>query len=392
MTLFSGDVPDVDEEMIALRDLVRSFVRREILPAEAEALRLDLPALPDHALAELQQKARAAGLWCFETPEEYGGLGLDEVATVLVVEEASKHTFCSPDPGGGAFGYDPPNILLGATQEQRKRYIGPAVEGGLQWCIGISEPTGGSDPARAIRTRAQRRPGGWVLNGRKLWTSRADVASHGIFFARTDTGRAGISAFIVDLPAPGVSVRKLPVIRDHHTTEVALDDVEVADEALLGQPGQGFALAQAWLGRSRLRVSAQALGMAQAALDLAVEHAKLRETFGKPLAARQSVQNLLVDAHVDLTCSRLLLHAVAAGERAARKQGGATSMVKLRCTEAAFKAVDSAMQIFGGMGVSREMPLEHWFRNLRVSRIIEGPSEIHRFAIAREMLGARATE
>jgi acyl-CoA dehydrogenase len=231
-----------------------------------------------------------------------------------------------------------------------------------------------------------------VLNGRKLWTSRADVASHGIFFARTGAGRGGISAFIVDMHQPGVAVRKVPVIRDHHTTEVTLEDVTLDEGALLGDVGEGFTLAQAWLARSRLRVAAQALGMAQAALTMATGYARQRETFGKPLASRQSVQNILVDAHVDLSCARLLLRAVAARERAGTASQGSVSMAKLRCTEAAFSAADGAIQVYGAMGVSREMPLEHWFRALRVLRIVEGPSEIHRFAIARELLGASAVK
>jgi acyl-CoA dehydrogenase len=388
MSLFAGEGETAGEEIAALCELVATFVTREILPAESDALRRGLPEIPRAVVGPLQAKARAAGLWCFETPEEYGGLGLDALAAVHVIEEASKHAFCVPDPGNGVFGYDPPNILLSGSAQQRDRYLRPSVDEGVQWCLGIS--SGGSDPARAIRTRADRSGSGWVLNGRKLWTSRADVAAYGILFARTGPGRDGISAFIVDLPHPGLAVRTVPVIRDHHTTEVTLDDVALPADALLGNEGEGFKLAQAWLNRSRLRVAAQALGMAQAALSMATRYAGQRETFGKPLAARQSVQNLLVDAHVELTCARLLLRAVAARERDGRASQGSVSMAKLRCTEAAFSAVDGAIQVHGAIGVSREMPLEHWFRALRVARIIEGPSEIHRFAIARELLGASA--
>jgi acyl-CoA dehydrogenase len=297
-----------------------------------------------------------------------------------------------PDPGGGVFGYDPPNILQGGNPEQRAKYITPSVTEARQWFMGITEPSGGSDPARAIQTQAQRTDRGWVLNGRKMYTSRADVAPHGIIFARTGEGRNGISAFIVDMPVEGLSVRKVHTVRDHHTTEVALEDVELPADSLIGEEGMGFAIAQRWLVKARLKVSAYSLGAAQAAVDMAAAYAQERSTFGKLLASRQSVQNLIVDSEVELRAARWLLWDAAWRAERGEDARYHASAAKLFCTERAFQAVDRALQVFGGLGVCSELPIEHWFRGLRVSRIIEGPSEVHRMLLAREMLGEAARD
>lgn len=379
-------------ELRILRDTIRDFVQNEIVPAEVEARRDNLSELPAKVLRELQPKARALGLWCFETPEEFGGAGLALFPFVIAYEEAAKHTYSMPDPGGGVFGYDPPNILQGGTPEQREKYIAPSVAEARQWFIGITEPSGGSDPARAIRTRARRDGSRWIINGRKMYTSRADVAEHGVVFARTGEGRGGISAFIIDMPAEGLGVRKVYTVRDHHTTEVVLEDVAVPSENMIGEEGQGFAVAQRWLVKARLKVAATALGVAQAAVDMAAEYAKERSTFGKALATRQSVQNLIVDSHVSLKAARWLLWDAAWAHERGEDARTAASVAKLFCTENAFKAVDSALQVFGGLGVCRELPIEHWFRGLRVSRIIEGPSEVHRMLLARDIFGEAAMD
>ncbi|MEQ8936406.1 MAG: acyl-CoA dehydrogenase family protein [Amphiplicatus sp.] len=380
------------EDISMLKDMIADFVRNEILPVEMSARRDDAVEIPRDVVAKLQPKARAAGLWCLDTPEEYGGAGLAPFPFVVAFEEASKHTYSMPDPGNGIFGFDPPNILLNANEEQREKYISRSVDEGRQWFIGITEPSGGSDPARAIQTRAVRADNGWILSGRKMYTSRADVAQHGIIFARTSEGREGISSFIIDMPAEGLSVRKVSTVRDHHTTEILLEDVHVPKANLLGEEGKGFSLAQKWLVKARLKVASQSLGVAQAAVDMAAEYATERSTFGKVLAARQAVQHLIVDSYVELNAARWLLWDAAWRHARGEDARHAASMAKLYCTEKAFTAVDRAVQVFGGIGVCKEMPVEHWFRALRVSRIIEGPSEIHKMLIARDLLGPTASD
>jgi acyl-CoA dehydrogenase len=375
------------EDIRLMRHTIGEFVRREIVPAETEALRQDLRELPAEVVRRLQPKARQAGLWYLDTPEAYGGAALPTFPYVVAYEAAAHHAYCFPDPGCGVFGYDLPNVLQGATQAQRDKYLRPSVDEARQWFFGISEPAGGSDPARAIQTRARRVGNKWVLSGRKMWTSRADVAQHGIVFARTGEGRQGISAFIIDMPVAGLSLRPVHVIRDHSTNELLLDDIELPLDNLLGEEGGGFALTQKWLTKSRLKVAAQSLGAAQAAIDIAVDYATVRSTFGALLATRQSVQNLLVDSVMELHAARLVLWDAAQRDERGEDARQVASMAKLYCSERAFEASDRAMQVLGGMGLSREMPLEHWFRGLRVTRVIEGPSEVHRMLLARALLG-----
>lgn len=383
---------EISDEMQELLDLVGRYLERDLLPVERDVLATGGHGIPKDRLKELQAKAREAGLWCFETPAEYGGCGLNHFQLALVREAACRHAFALPEPGDGAFGYDPPAILLKGTEEQKRRFIQPSVEEARQWFVGLSEPTGGSDPARAVQTKAELHGDTWVLNGRKLWMSEADLASHGILYCRTAPGRDGITAFIIDLPCPGFELRRIDVIRDHHTNEAAIVDVELPADRVLGEVGKGFSLAQDFLVLGRLRIAAQALGVAQAALDMAIEYAPQRVTFGKPLAARQMVQEMIVDSHVALQQARLLLWEAAVRADQGENPRTLASMAKLVCSETGFQVVDKVIQIFGGMGVSRELPLEHWLRALRVTRIVEGPSQVHKMVIARDLMGAVVNE
>jgi acyl-CoA dehydrogenase len=230
------------------------------------------------------------------------------------------------------------------------------------------------------------------LTGHKMWASGADHARYGVVYARTDRGgdRSGISAFIVDAGQPGMTVDPVAVLRDHWTTELRLDDVVVPAENLLGREGEGFALAQEFFVRGRLRYAAQALGVAEEALRLGIEWARTRETFGRLLATRQAVQFPLADARVEIDAARYLTWDAAWSADQGRDARTKSSAAKLHATEVAYRVVDSVMQIYGGMGMASEMPLEHWFRGLRVSRVVEGASEIQRFLIARDLLGKAA--
>jgi acyl-CoA dehydrogenase len=376
----------IPADVKAYAESVRTFVARVIVPAEAPH-RAASAGIPASIVSELQPRARERGLWCFTTPTEYGGAGLSPFGLAVVTEEAVRHTFSIPDPGDGIFGWDPPNVLLGGTEEQRERYVRRSVEHASPWFVGITEPTGGSDPARAIRTTAERRGDRWVLRGHKRYTGRADIAPHGIVYARTGEGRGAISAFIVDSGLPGMTVRCFEVIRDRQSCELILGDVEVPAENLLGEEGQGFALAQRWLTRGRIRIAAACIGVAQAALEMAIEHVRSRSTFGALLATRQAMQWMIADAEVQLRAARWLTWEAAWREERGLETRTAASIAKLHATEAAFKVLDDMIQIHGGEGVSRELPLEHWLRAVRAYRIAEGPSEIHRFVVARDLIG-----
>jgi acyl-CoA dehydrogenase len=387
---FTGfDLPD---DLQMLGDVVRDFVRKEISAVES-TLDPTVREIPADELAALQAKARAAGFWCFDAPAEFGGGGLSSFGMSVVWEAASRHRFAFPVPGGGVFGYSPPVVLYRGTPDQIDRYVRPTIDKGLKSFTAISEPTGGSDPARALRTTAVRRGDRYVLNGRKMWATNADEADYGVIYARTDTasGRSGFSAFVVDSGIPGMHVTPVPVLRNHWTTEIELDDCEIPLDSLIGEEGQGFALAQRWLVRGRLMLASQAVGVAEEAVRMAVDWAKQRETFGALLATRQGVQFPLADSLTELTAARLLTWQAAWKDDLGEDARLEASMAKLFASEMGFKVVDRAMQILGGMGVAKELNLEHWFRDLRTMRIVEGASEIHRYLIARDMLGSAAT-
>lgn len=375
---------DLPEHLEAIREALRRFVVQEIVPAE-RALPSEARFLPPLTLRTLQDKARAAGYWCLDTPREYGGAGLSAFEFVVAVEEASKHKFCFPQPGGGVFGHPPPIVLYAGTQAQINKYVVPAVRNGWYGFTAIAESTGGTDPARAIRTTAQRTSDGWVINGTKMWITHADYAKYGVVYARTD---AGISAFVVDAGTPGMTVtRSLPVLRDHWPTEVVFNNCIVPADHLVGPDGKGLELAGKWVQRARLLYAARSLGIAEEALRLGVEWAREREIFGKVLATQQATQFAVADSRVELDAARALVWRAAWLHDQGRDARAAAAAAKLYSVEAASRVVDHMIQIMGAMGLSKELPLEAWYRDLRVARILEGSSEILRTYVARAEIG-----
>jgi acyl-CoA dehydrogenase len=380
MTFSGFGLPD---ELVALRDLVGRFVREQLRPAE-DALGPEATAISPEVLTGLRQRARSLGLWCLDAPTEYGGAGLSAFELVVVLEEACKHKFCFPHAGGGSFGQSPPVVLYQGGPDIIDRFVRPTIEHGWTSFTAIAEESGGSDPARAIRTKAKRDGDHYVLSGRKMWITNAERADYGVVYARTD---AGISAFIVETSRPGVSTSRIPVIRNHAPTELILDDVRIPAGNLVGQEGQGLTLAASWLVRGRLTYAARAIGIADEAVRLAVEWMGTRSTFGAPLATRQGLQWSIADAVVEISAGRWLTWQAAWKADTGQDARLEAAMAKLYCTEVGFRVVDSAMQILGAMGMAREMPLESWFRDLRVARVVEGTSEMLRSQIARQVIG-----
>ncbi|MDX6234473.1 MAG: acyl-CoA dehydrogenase [Nocardioidaceae bacterium] len=378
--------PAADAELRTFEDTIRRFVEREIAPLEIDLRRTGATGLTTEQRAMLQAKAKRSGLWCLATPAEFGGAGLAPTQMVAVIEQAVRHTYSLPDPGDGAFGYDPPVFLLEANDEQRATYLLPSVAEGRQWFVAITEPSGGSDPNRSILTTARKTAGGWALNGRKMFISRVADAQDGVVLARSEDG--GISAFIVPVDSAGLSYRPVAVIRDHETYELLLEDVVVPEENLLGELGEGFALAKKWLARGRLSLAARCIGVAQLALEMSVDYAKERQTFGKPLSERQGIQWMLADSAVELHAARLIVRDAAATLERDRTDTVKTSIAKLVATETAFQVVDRAIQVYGGMGLCQEMPLEHWFRALRVNRVVEGATEVQKHIVARHLFAS----
>jgi acyl-CoA dehydrogenase len=383
MTFSGFDLPD---ELSALRDLVGRFVREQLRPTE-DALGPEAIAIPPEALAGLRQRARSLGLWCLDAPAEYGGAGLTAFELVVVLEEACKHRFCFPHAGAGSFGQSPPVVLYQGGADIIERFVRPTIDLGWTSFTAIAEESGGSDPARAIRTTAKRDGDHYVLSGRKMWITNAERADYGVVYARTD---AGISAFIVETSRSGLSTSRIPVIRNHAPTELVLDDVRIPAANLVGQEGQGLALAANWLVRGRLTYAARAIGIAAEAVRLAVQWMGTRSTFGAPLATRQGLQWSIADAAVEINAGRWLTWQAAWKADTGQDARLEAAMAKLYCTELGFRVVDDVMQILGAMGMAREIPLEGWFRDLRVARVVEGTSEMLRSQIARQVLGPAA--
>ena len=253
-------------ELEDLRRLVADFVGREVRSAEGH-LGFDDAVLREDVLAGLQAKARQASLWMVASPMEYGGAGLSMLAQVVVAEEASQCRLGVYLPAAGAFGMDPPSVVYAGSARQIQRYAERSIASGEKSFIAISEPTGGSDPARSIQTRALRDRDCWILNGTKAWVTGALESSWGVVFARTGEAgdRGGISCFLVDSGLPGISMRPIAVIRAWSPAEVVFDNCRIPLDSLVGDEGAGFALADKWLVKARLPYAASAVGVAVAA-------------------------------------------------------------------------------------------------------------------------------
>jgi acyl-CoA dehydrogenase len=385
MTVFAGFT--LPEELKLLREQVRRFVRDEIIPLE-QTLDPDAPEIPAEHYKRLSAKTKAAGLWALGAPVEYGGAGLDTFSICVLYEEMAQHRMGLYNPGCGVFGRNPPHPIWAGTKAQIEKYAVPVLREGYETFFAITEPSGGSDPAGAIQTRAEKRDGHWVLNGRKVFISRAHDAPWGVVFARTDKakGRAGISCFIVEHGTPGFSARIIRTIRTAAVpNDVVFEDCKIPEENLIGEEGQGLGLAFDLLVKNRFPYSACNLGIAVAAHRMAIEHAKQRETFGAKLSQRQAIQWMLADAEVEIRAARWLIWEGAWKADRGEDARVEASIAKLYSSEVLGRVIDAAVQIHGGYGVSKEFPLERWYREARVRRIGEGPSEVHRMVIARSL-------
>ena len=383
------DFQPSDEQRLIIEQ-VRRFVREEIEPLEAD-LDPDADQLAPEDEARLVAKVKEIGLYGLDIPPEYGGPEIDIVTRTLLAIEMSQHRAGLYAPCYGVFGGAGLVQLFEANDDQKARYLYPTLRGEKRGFFGLTEPSGGSDPARAIQTRAVRDGADWVINGAKIFISGADKADYGLVFARTDPdkGRNGITCFIVDTDAPGFYVRRIVhTLRSaKYATELQFEDLRVPDANVLGEVNCGFAIANDRLSRQRIPYAASCIGVAVKAQQMAIEYAKLRQTFGDYLATRQAIQWMIVDNEIDIRTSRWLT--LAAADKANRGEPfrADAAMAKLVATEASGRVVDRAMQIHGGYGVTKDLPLERWYRELRIRRIGEGPSEVQRLIIAREVIG-----
>ncbi|MCP5181524.1 MAG: acyl-CoA dehydrogenase family protein [Pseudomonadales bacterium] len=376
-----------EQEMLV--QLVRRFVREEIEPLERR-LDPDADEIEPADKSRLIEKTRAMGLYGLDIPPAYGGPAIDLVTRTLLAIEMSQHRAGLYAPCYGVFGGAGLAQLFEASEPQKEKYLYPVLRGEKRGFFGLTEPSGGSDPARAIRTRAVRDGDHWVINGGKIFISGADKAQFGLVFARTDPdkGRGGVTCFIVDTDTPGFRVRRVVhTLRSaHYATELSFEDMRVPHANILGKVNGGFAIANDRLTRQRIPYAAGCIGVAVKAHAMAVDYVPQRETFGAPLSSRQAIQWMLVDNEIDIRQARwLTLDAAAKADRGEPFRTEA-AMAKLVATEAASRVVDRCIQIFGGYGVTKDFPFERWYREMRIRRIGEGPSEVQRHIIARDLL------
>jgi alkylation response protein AidB-like acyl-CoA dehydrogenase len=373
-----------DEER-AIRDTARQFITREVMPLELEALRRERahrPGLELSELRELQQKARKFGFWGLSTPEEYGGMNLPAVMQSLLWTEVGR-TFVQFKFGGEA-----DNILYHGNEEQKKEYLIPTIEGERISCFAITEPGAGSDAAN-IKMRARRDGDDWILNGEKTFITNGNDADFAMVVAVTDPSRrandGGATAFLVDRDM-GWRSEFLPTMGEGGPASLIFEDVRVPSRNVLGEIGQGFQLGMQWIGKGRYLIPSNALGIAERALQMAIDYANTRETFGRPIGTNQAIQWMIADSEVELEAARWLILRAAWAVDQGEDPRHTSSMAKLYGAGMINRVVDRVMQIHGGMGYTRELPIERWYRQVRLMRIYEGTDEMQRLIISRDLL------
>jgi alkylation response protein AidB-like acyl-CoA dehydrogenase len=383
----------LSENQLMIQTLARDFAQREIAPVAA---RFDLSGdFPESSI----RRAGELGFMGVEVPEEYGGAGLDSLCYVLMMEEiayadAAHATIVSVNNtlyNGG--------ILQFGSGAQKRSFVTPVASGKAIGCYGLTEPQSGSDAAN-MRSRAVASADGshYLLNGKKSWITSGPVADFMVVFAVTDpqAKSKGISAFILDCKQPGFIRGKTEPklgIRASATCEIEFVDYKIPAANRLGEEGQGFTIAMTILDQGRVGIAAQANGIARAAYDAALAYVRERKAFGAPIGTFQMIQSKIADMKTRLAASRLLMLQAAWAKQNAKNSGARTtiegSMAKLFASETAMFNAHAALQIHGGMGYSKELPLERYFRDAKITEIYEGTSEIQRLLIARQETGLR---
>jgi acyl-CoA dehydrogenase len=384
---------DVPEEVRTLQSRVRQFIADEVIPLERHES--DTEGLPTELVAVLHQKAKRAGLWAPQLPREYGGLGLETMALCLLFEEAGRSPIgplalhcAAPDEGNMHL------LLRAATPEQRRQYLEPLARGEIRSCFAMTEPApgAGSDPT-LMRTRAEQRGERWILNGHKWFATGARGAAFAIVAAVTEPNvpaKHGVTLFIVETNTPGYEfIRSVPTMTGEGQgghCELKLSNCAVHETQVLGGVGNGFKLMQVRLGPARLTHCMRWLGAAGRAVEIATQYAKQRQAFGKLLGEHQAVQWMLADSVIDMHASRLMVLEAAWKLERGDEARQETSICKVFVAEAVGRVFDRAIQICGALGISRDLILERFYRDARAFRIYDGPSEVHRMVIARQML------
>jgi acyl-CoA dehydrogenase len=374
---------ELPSDVQILQDTIRRFVDHELIPVEMRAR--EGGELKHELRVSLETKAKELGYWLLDAPVEAGGQGLSLLALAVVWQELAR-TIALPPRGPGIFGPDVRSILLSLNPDQKKRYLEPVLRGEKKTAFAQTEPDAGSDPG-AMRTTAVRSGDHYVINGSKRFILHARKADFIQLVAATDRekgSRGGLSVFLVDMDTPGVALTGASkTMMGEITDEISFDNVKVPVENRAGEEGDGMKLAQAWIGASRVAQAARGLGVASRCLELMTSYAKQRVTFGRTLASRQAVQFMVADLYTQLQAGQALTWRTAARIDKGIATRQEAMMIKVFCTELGFNAADRCMQIFGGMGLSTEMPIEQMWRDARSFMITGGPVEVMRSSLAR---------
>jgi alkylation response protein AidB-like acyl-CoA dehydrogenase len=379
---------DLTDEQRLIKDTAREFTDKELIERTRENAR------NHHFDLELVKKIAAQGYLGAIVPPEYGGAGLDYLSYGLIVEEIGRgdsaiRTVISVQTSLVCSG-----ILKWGTEEQKSKYLPRLCSGEWLGCFGLTEPDTGSDAANQ-RTRATRTDTGWVINGAKMWISMGNYAKVALIFAQTDPqlGYKGLACFLVDTDQPGFKAQTIEHKMGLHasdTASIALDDVEVSDEDMLGDVGDGFKVAMSSLDSGRYSVAAGCVGICQGCVEESVKYAKEREQFGRPIASFQLVQAMIADMVLKTDASRMLVWRAGWLKDKGLPNTLETSVAKLYATEASLECANAAIQVHGGAGYVDDHPVERYFRDARVTTLYEGTSQIQKLIIGRAMTGINA--
>jgi acyl-CoA dehydrogenase len=376
-----------DEQRMVQRT-IREFIEKEIMPFEQQVLRNEREGRPPMDPADtkaLRKKAKDAGFWGINTPEEYGGANLGPIMSALIAMEMGR-TFVPFSFGGSA-----DNILYYCNEEQKKKYLLPVINGERRSCFAITEPGAGSD-ARSIRMSAEKDGNQWVLNGEKTFITNGNEADFVMVFAVTDKEKGadgGVTCFLVDRDM-GWRSEYIPTMGEWGPAALVFENVRVPEENILGELGKGFELGMKWIGAGRVTIPARAVGTAERLLQMGIEYSKIRYTFGKPIAENQAIQWMLADSAVEIEAAKWIVFRAAWMVENGMDARHQSSIAKLNGAVMANKVVDRVLQIHGGMGYTKELPIERWYRELRLLRIFEGTDEIQKRTIARNLLKGHA--
>ena len=378
---------EFNETQRLIKDTAAEFARRRIVPVARENDE------KERYPADIVREMGELGMFGGPIPEEYGGAGLDYISYAIMNEEISKACSSVRTVLSVQLSLVATTILKWGSETQKKKYLPKLCAAEWIGCFGLTEPDVGSD-AQHLKTFAQKISGGWKLNGQKIWISNGGVAQLALVIAQTDRENPRkMAAFLVETDLPGFEAKTMHGklgLRSSDTAELFLANVEVPDDALMGEVGDGFKVAMSALDNGRYSVAAGCLGIAQGSLEASVAYAKERHTFGKPIAAHQLVQDMIARMVVDIDASRLLLYRAGELKNAGKPNTRETSIAKYYCSEAALRCANDAIQIHGGMGYSNEYPVERYMRDARVATIYEGTSQIQKLIIAGYETGIRA--